>query len=419
MGRLRTAILAGLALAATAGGLSTATAAQGAGAPGGPAWSQLQVGTSPAWGVNTALAYDPSTHQVLMFGGEPTVGQLGDFATDETRVWSAAASSWLLLAPAVRPSARESASMAFDSATAQMVLFGGYDPDFGVDLLDTWLWNGSTWTAASTTAQPPAGSKLVFDSATNQLLAFGAGLPWRWTGADWVLLAAGQGLPGGLLGTAFDTANHQLVGLFWSGTGVQTWVWNGAAWLRMVTATSLPSDIAASMVFDQGINQLVLVTKVISSGLAQTWSWRGTDWQQIPTAGPTGALDLDVVFNGAQGQLLLFDVLSGDAGPPNLTWALNVPTTTTLTVSPASPTVGATVTLTARIATSRLLAAVGKVEFFDNAAPVSGCLARGMSKGIATCVTTFAAAGPQVVTAGYLGAAGYQPSTAAVTVSVR
>jgi len=412
-------MLAGVVLAATVGALAAATAAQGATAPGGPVWSQVKVGASPTWGVSTALAYDSATHQALMFGGEPVVGQLGDFATDETRLWSAATSSWQLLSPAVRPSARESASLAFDTATSQMVLFGGYDPGNGVELQDTWLWDGHTWTAASTTSQPPAASTLVFDPATSQLLAFGAGVPWRWTGTDWVQLSA-PALPGQLLAAAFAPATRQLVAVVRSGTSLQTWVWTGASWLQLLPATALPTDSSGSMsmVLDQGLNQLVLVTDVLPSGTVQTLLWNGTDWQQVPPPAPSPAMQVHLVFNGAQGQLLLFEVLSGDVGPPNLTWVLNVPTTTTVSASPGSPTLGAAVTLSATVGAGRLLAAVGKVEFADNGTPIPGCLARGMSKGIATCLTALAPAGRHTLTATYLGAAGYQPSTASLQVSV-
>ena len=39
---------------------------------------------------------------------------------------------------------RDYASMAYDPATGQLVLFGGYDGGF---LDDTWTWNGTTWTS--------------------------------------------------------------------------------------------------------------------------------------------------------------------------------------------------------------------------------------------------------------------------------
>src|SRR5690349_7463112 len=57
---------------------------------------------------------------------------------------SAAAPDWTKQAPAANPPARSFASMAYDAATGDIVLFGG-DSSQGI-VGDTWTWNGSTWT---------------------------------------------------------------------------------------------------------------------------------------------------------------------------------------------------------------------------------------------------------------------------------
>ena len=46
--------------------------------------------------------------------------------------------------------------MAYDAATGQLVLFGGFDQQHGADLNDTWTWNGTTWTQLSPATSPPA-----------------------------------------------------------------------------------------------------------------------------------------------------------------------------------------------------------------------------------------------------------------------
>lgn len=54
--------------------------------------------------------------------------------------------TWVQVQPATSPTPRFLASMAFDQATGNMVLFGGTNSNSNFS--DTWTWNGSTMGAA-------------------------------------------------------------------------------------------------------------------------------------------------------------------------------------------------------------------------------------------------------------------------------
>src|SRR5439155_20190387 len=62
-------------------------------------------------------------------------------------------------APATSPCARVGASMAYDAATSNMVLFGGLNSSSRA-LGDTWTWNGTTWTKQAPAASPPPGCRV-------------------------------------------------------------------------------------------------------------------------------------------------------------------------------------------------------------------------------------------------------------------
>lgn len=65
---------------------------------------------------------------------------------------------WSLLHPATSPSPRDSYVSAFDTATNQLLLFGGEAPGFdgpGTELGDTWLWAGETWRLLHPKTSPP------------------------------------------------------------------------------------------------------------------------------------------------------------------------------------------------------------------------------------------------------------------------
>ena len=77
------------------------------------------------------MAYDAATGNVVLFGG------FGDAALADTWAWDG--TTWTNQAPATSPQAREDASMAYDATTGDMVLFGGTVTGaqrFG----DTWVW---------------------------------------------------------------------------------------------------------------------------------------------------------------------------------------------------------------------------------------------------------------------------------------
>src|ERR1019366_8461497 len=81
--------------------------------------------------------------------------------------------TWTELSPLTSPPARWFASMAYDPSTGQLVLFGGSDGSG--ELADTWTWNGSTWAEQLPSTSPPArqGASMAFDPASGQLVLFG------------------------------------------------------------------------------------------------------------------------------------------------------------------------------------------------------------------------------------------------------
>jgi hypothetical protein len=81
------------------------------------------------------LAYDPTSEQVVLFGGRSS----GRFLAD-TWVWDG--SQWTELDVA-GPSPRGLHAMTYDVARSRLVLFGGFNGS--QNLNDTWEWDGSEW----------------------------------------------------------------------------------------------------------------------------------------------------------------------------------------------------------------------------------------------------------------------------------
>jgi len=94
----------------------------------GTTWTQLSPATSPPARDQAPMAYNPATGDMVLFGGYGNSGYLSD-------TWTFDGTTWTQLSPATSPSSRCGA-MAYDPATGDMVLFGGYG-NSGY-LSDTW-----------------------------------------------------------------------------------------------------------------------------------------------------------------------------------------------------------------------------------------------------------------------------------------
>ncbi len=147
-------------------------------------WHQLSPTNSPSARNGASMAYDPATGQLVLFGGVTTNSYLND-------TWTWNGSNWTQFAPATSPPARAYATMAYDSGTGQLVLFGGYN---GGNLGDTWTWNGLTWTQLNPATSPSGRyeASMAYDTCH---AATGA-LRWLQTAATSATPGPGTAPPG-------------------------------------------------------------------------------------------------------------------------------------------------------------------------------------------------------------------------------
>jgi len=268
------------------------------------------------------MAYDAATGQVVLFGGlDNSLKALGD-----TWIWNGTA--WSEVTPSKSPSARFGASMAYDAATHQLVLFGGEEVwgglDYGGQLNDTWIWTGTTWRELSPAKSPDARAyaSMAYDAATHQLVLFGGEDPnsysffadtWSWSGTSWTEVSASTTGLGALDGTAmaYDAATSTLVlfgGSNSSGTDSNdTWTWNGTKWTQSAPAQSPPTLDGGSMDYDEATGQLVLFGGYDAGALDDTWTWSPTTWTELtPSKVPPARAYATMAYDAGADQLLLF-----------------------------------------------------------------------------------------------------------------
>ncbi len=229
-------------------------------------WNQQSPATSPGGRWQATMHYDAAHGQVVLFGGYNN-GQLGD-----TWLWNG--TTWTQQSPATNPPARDQSAMAYDAAQSNMVLFGGYlsnNAPFRSN--DTWVWDGTTWTQQSPATSPSARADhaMAYDAAQSNVVLFGGFTDFGATLGD-------------------------------------TWVWNGTTWTQQSPATNPLGRYFSAMAYDPVHNQVVMFGGETSSGpLNDTWVWNGTTWTQMtPATSPTARYGHTMVYDAQSGQMVLF-----------------------------------------------------------------------------------------------------------------
>ncbi|MDQ1711160.1 MAG: large repetitive protein [Frankiaceae bacterium] len=289
-------------------------------AAGVPAHWRMDV-ANPASQPSSSMVWDPAARQVVMVGistgpySGPSPGAA--WTTTDGRRWVRPASPG--------PDARAGASLVYDAARQQVVLFGG-------DLTGvTWTWNGQRWTQYTGPGpRPRSEATMVYDAARRQVVLFGgagrdvANAPellddtWTWDGKAWTQRSADGPTPPPRRGALMvdDPATRQvlLVGGTsdpeWHGPLLSdTWTWNGTRWAR-AALTELPARLHGGMVYDPARRTVVLFggddnrfpdTKY----LGDTWTWNGTRWKQAP-AGPAPRTLASLAYDEARRRVVLF-----------------------------------------------------------------------------------------------------------------
>ena len=126
-----------------------------------------------------AVAFDADRGRFVMYGGIDS--------TDiwDRDVWEFDRSRWHRLETATGPGEGAHHAMAYDSRRRRrIVLRGGTRPD-KVHPTDTWEWDGSSWRLAATGGPGPGGGyRMAYDAALEVTVPFG-GDTCLWDGTTW------------------------------------------------------------------------------------------------------------------------------------------------------------------------------------------------------------------------------------------
>lgn len=290
-----------------------------------PTWTQLSPNTSPPARSYLAMAYDPISGKIIMFGGFDGRRYLKD-------TWTFDGTTWTRLHTR-GPLPRAAAQMAYDSVSQRVVLFGGYNGKYYLG--DTWLFDGNTlrWTRAKPAHSPtPVTSPMLFTDPNGHADVYGGFngqyyqyQMWQWAGTDWNQLNL-PALPFARSSAAVGfnplTGKAVLFGGLADINPVNTWVYNGTTWTEKFPTTQPYWVYGASAAFDADLKAVVLFGG--GSGgidLDTTWQWTGSNWiQLLTTQSPPAREGAGMAYDPQIGHIIVFggqnDVLLND------TWEL-------------------------------------------------------------------------------------------------
>lgn len=203
----------------------------------GVSWTTLTAVGPPERGAG-AMVYDPIGRRCLLFGGYSSTGPRKD-------LWSFDGKQWTPLGEAPPEAAgRGDFAMAFDRGRNRLVIHGGW-PGSGALLTDTLEWDPElgTWSRWSTS---PIGNRyahrMAYDESRGEVILHGGYYftnkndTWRWDGTSWSLASTG-GPARYVFGMTFDAGRGRIV--LHGGTTCcgeveypQTWTWDGLSWTQ-------------------------------------------------------------------------------------------------------------------------------------------------------------------------------------------
>jgi hypothetical protein len=163
----------------------------------GGVWTQLHPTPSPYYRADAGFVYDAAAAAAVLTAG------LGG----STDLWAFAGGEWFLSSTGSPMGARAEASVADDSSSGNLTLFGGYNTTTITDYADTWNLSATLGIWQTLPAIGPSsrnGAAMAFDQSNGYLVLFGGGtIAGAWDNDTWILGSwPGDDMPFGVTITA-------------------------------------------------------------------------------------------------------------------------------------------------------------------------------------------------------------------------
>ena len=119
-----------------------------------------------------AFAYDEESNKIILYGGMVSLNPLQ--VNNETWAYDVGENTWTLMKPSTKPPRLAAATMAYDSDSDRVILYGGCTGGTGI-FNDTWAYDydTDTWTKMSPGPKWHGGARMVYDEKSDRMILFG------------------------------------------------------------------------------------------------------------------------------------------------------------------------------------------------------------------------------------------------------
>ena len=214
------------------------------------------------------------------------------------------------------PAHRRHQAIAYDPTTRRILLYGGQHlaSETNAPMLDDlWSWDGARWTVIATHTGTAALAHKLFADGSGGVFATGGprGATAKWNGQRWIPLSDDSTGRREMAAGAYDADRHRfvVVGGHIDGRVLprDTREFDGQRW-RVLTAAGPSPLIGAAMTYDKRRRVMVLFGGLDSAGrkLGATWELHGSEWTRVTTDGPPARFGAGIAYDAKRGVTVLF-----------------------------------------------------------------------------------------------------------------
>lgn len=268
-------------------------------------WTKIKTNEGPSSRTFAPLTYEHENNRLLLFGGSKVLfGKSPDPQNLLNDTWEFRNNQWKKVSTNHAPSPRAEAMIVYDENRKTTVLYGGYliQNEAYVKLNDTWEFRDDDWhLMANSGPSARHGVSLAYDTESKSVLLFGGstvdkqygasrGETWQWNGEIWQKLAVEQ--PPGIFNAPMVYDKQQKVFIRfggWNGdTRInETWSFHTNEWKMIATENSPSSRNHSAMVYDEKHNRTILFGGHDGRNVfGDTWEYSKGQWKMISGSNP-------------------------------------------------------------------------------------------------------------------------------------
>lgn len=320
-------------------------------------WTNMSPAAHPEARRSSMMAYDSKADRMVLFGGTDDGSPgYGHGPYNDTWAYDYESNTWTNMRPATAPSPRYHGGFAYDSGVDRFVLYGGIGDENAP--YETWLYdyNNNTWSLIAPDHPPPpkALMGMAFDTQSAQTIMFGGNAggntpgneTWAFTaenppqdsGTDWTNMNPSDA-PSGYLNMAmvYDSHADRMVvfgGFDGSDDGSnETWAYDfdSNTWTNLDPALHPNATQLARAAYDSGAQRTILFGgwHGSSNGLDgtltnETWAYdfSANTWTNLgPAVYPSARSRQGMAFDAQSDRTILFGGLTIEGQYSDDTWS--------------------------------------------------------------------------------------------------